>query len=551
MSKQLTGSLTLTVFFLGLALIPIPFRQWANLRIAGGFGAFAFSIVGYCISGRQKEEQQALDLWEFEEQQKRKKLDAAIEPVLAAELVQKQEIRVKYSVADTEEEMKGNFTVLQVDRYGEDWLTQNEPKQIALPSETETSETVAETPETKAKAETLGAKKKKLLKLIDEHEDGWIGQLMKKPILIYGDQGSGKSYFAEFLALCRHYLRGHEIVSIADPHFHQNRDECWKNLVKLGIPGFGAHHNYSEVNSQILGMYDRFSKRTLKSHPVTSIFDEVTRYGQEEATQESANKLGSKLSSDPRKAKESPILIAHAKTLVALGGGEGFADAIQGNFIRIKLNSNSEQEPLWKGVVSGIKDGDGESIEGLKVSIAPDWIRSQWVYDLFNSSEEIAEEEMAEEEIAQQKEDSEKGEFVVQNTKADFLEEARKWLNDVYEAEAEVTSETTPINEGQKVTSEVAEVHNSNTSSNTLILPEDVRSKALTRVLTLLNEAGSASDEVIAITANQPERAIWIGIKLLKKSMTATSRDIFGMGTGGAKFKTGKTWYESLKKEFD
>jgi hypothetical protein len=43
--------------------------------------------------------------------------------------------------------------------------------------------------------------------------------------------GSYKSYFAAFLALCRHYLRGHQIISIADPHFHQNRDECWECLV--------------------------------------------------------------------------------------------------------------------------------------------------------------------------------------------------------------------------------------------------------------------------------------------------------------------------------
>ncbi len=135
-------------------------------------------------------------------------------------------------------------------------------------------------------------------------------------------------------------------------------------------------------------MYERFTRRTLDDHPVTSIFDEVTRYKFEPDTQEAAEQLGSKLSSDPRKANESPIVIAHARTLAALGGGDGFADAINSNFIIIKLNSNDEQEPLWRGTISGIKDEEGEPIENMKISIAPDWIRSSWVCDLFNSAPE-------------------------------------------------------------------------------------------------------------------------------------------------------------------
>jgi len=382
-SKLAIGSIFGGICCLGLSVAPFPFQHWAIARQIGGIGAIGCFTFGYFESEKIKSKQQAFESWQFQDQQKQKKLDEAIEPILADELMQKQQIRAKYSVADSEEEMKGYFNILQVERYGEDWLRAqlqpDSPSPLAdiLPEpETEL--------ETQEKIETLAAKKAKLLKLIREHEGGWIGQLMKKPVLIYGDQGSGKSYFAEFLALCRHYLRGHEIVSIADPHFHQNKDECWKQLVKLKVPGFGAHHDYAAVNSQIVSMFDRFSKRTLKDAPITSIFDEVTRYGQEEATQESSSKLGSKLSSDPRKAKESPILIAHAKTLAALGGGEGFADAIQGNFVRIKLNSDSEQEPLWRGTISGIKDADGEPIENQKVSIKADWIRSSWIYDLFN-----------------------------------------------------------------------------------------------------------------------------------------------------------------------
>lgn len=533
------GSIFGGVCCLGLSIAPIPFQRWVIARQVGGIGAIAFFTVGYFESERKKEEQRAIDLWNFQEEQRQKALNAAIEPVLAEELIQKQQIRAKYSVADTEEEMRGNFTVLQVDRYGEDWLRSQLPQseQILLPGLE--SETELETVE---KIESLATKKAKLLALIEQHEGGWIGQCLKKPVLIYGDQGSGKSYFAAFLALCRYYLRGHEIVSIADPHFHQNRDECWANLVKLGIKGFGAHYDYKAVNYQIQAMFDRFSVRTLKSNPVTSIFDEVTRYSQEEATQELASKLGSRLSSDPRKANESPILIAHAKTLVALGGGGGFADAIEGNFIRIKLNSNSEQEPLWRGLVSGIKDADGETID-LKVSIAPDWIRSSWVYELFNDNGDLVE--------TKPQIEPETSQALATANKAEFLEQARKWLKEVHDKEVEVTSETVPWDKVPEVLHEVLEVRNSNASSFTTVLPEDVRSKALTRILSLLQEVGSSSERVIELISTNPEKAVWIGVRLLDKSMTATIKEIFDCGSGGAKFKLAKEWYEKLKNQYD
>ncbi len=389
MSKKLIASMAVTLCCAGLALIPMPFRQWANLRNAGAVGALSSSIVGYCVSDRQKRKQLAYDRWHFDQEQEQRLIAEATRPIAIQTAVTKLQTQAEYALADHKDDVSAAYTAVMIDKYGEDWirsqLPQPEPEQIALPE----PELAAIVEEIKSSKESFAQKKAKLLKFITEHEMGWIAQCMKKPILIYGDQGSGKSYFAEFLALCRYYVRGHQIISIADPHFHQNRDYCWQNLVKLGVPGFGAHHNYQEVNSQILAMYDRFSKRTLKDAPITSIFDEVTRYAQEAATQESAAKLSSKLSSDPRKANESPIVVAHAKTLTALGGGDGFADAIQGNFIRIKLNSNSEQEPMWRGTISGIKDDEGEPIENMKISIAPHWIRSSWVYDLFNSTTEI------------------------------------------------------------------------------------------------------------------------------------------------------------------
>jgi hypothetical protein len=146
-------------------------------------------------------------------------------------------------------------------------------------SEADGDSVVAEKTAEEIKAEQMAAARSVLLKLIEEHEGGWIGQLMKKPVLIYGDRGSFKSYFAAFLALCRHYLRGHEIISIADPHFHQNKDKCWEYLVKLGVPGYGANFDCEAIGGQLNAMYDRFKVRTEEDAPLTSIFDEATNYG--------------------------------------------------------------------------------------------------------------------------------------------------------------------------------------------------------------------------------------------------------------------------------
>ncbi|MDQ2096735.1 MAG: hypothetical protein QQW96_03710 [Tychonema bourrellyi B0820] len=385
MSKLAIGSIFGGICCLGLSVAAIPFQRWVIHRQVAGIGAISCFTVGYFESERKKEEQRAIDLWNFYQEQKQKKLDAAIEPVIAAELVQKEEIRSKYSVADTEEEMRGNFTVLQVDRYGEDWLRSQLPQpEPETETKTETIETPEPETETQEQIETLATKKAKLLKLINEHEGGWIGQLMQKPLLIYGDMGSYKSYFASFLALCRHYLRGHQIISIADPHFHQNREASWKCLVSLGTSGYGANQNYFAVGEQLNAMYVRFATRTLKDKPFTSIWDEVTGYSSEEGTIEPAKKLIRKMVGDPRKANEAPILIGHDNTLAALGGSEGFSKSRDRGIIQLELYSDSENRPLFKGTLSGIKNGEGEFVDAQKVSIAPEWIRPEWVYELFN-----------------------------------------------------------------------------------------------------------------------------------------------------------------------
>ena len=551
--------------FMLLSIAPIPTKHFALLRtVAAGIGGGVFT-AGYCVAKANEKHEQEIAIQqakikeeeEFEREQVFKDKLAISESqreVLVIEAKQKEVARIQVAVADYTDDVRDAYIAVQDGKGRLDRCSLNQSSSDNEIAEPEVEE--AENPEEEESKKnevieedrSLAAKKAKLLKLIEEHEGGWIGQLLQKPLLLYGDMGAFKGFFADFLALCRYHLRGHRIISIADPHFHQNKDECWKCLVKLGVPGYGANQDYFAIGAQLEAMYTRFATRTLKDEPFTSIWDEVTNYSCEEGTMEFAKKLIRKIISDPRKANESPILIAHDNTLVALGAGEGFSKARDRGIIQLELYSDSENRPLFKGLLSGIKNAEGEFVDAQKVSISADWIRPEWVEKLFSVQDETFE--------IQSETRPEDQQTLIGDTKQHFLDQARKWLNDVYEAEVESTSDTTPWDEVPKVRSEVnPEVRevphckeSSGSSGDTSILPEDVRSTALSNILRLLSEVGSASDEVIQLIPVNPDMAVWRGIQLLGKSMTAVSRDIFNTGTGGAKFKQAKFWYEELKK---
>ncbi len=229
--------------------MPIPFDRWVGLRQVSSLGAIGCGFFGWHDSQRKKEEQEQQELWQFQQQQKQQALDAAmnnaVADVLINEVVAKEQLRANASVQVYQAEPKQNYVKVMAYDHPEilsqlikksetptlsetktDSVSDIETKTDSVSDSDSDVESVVKTAE-EIKAEQMAAARSVLLKLIEEHEGGWIGQLMKKPVLIYGDQGSLKSYFAAFLALCRHYLRAHQIVSIADPHFHQNKDKCW------------------------------------------------------------------------------------------------------------------------------------------------------------------------------------------------------------------------------------------------------------------------------------------------------------------------------------
>ncbi|MEG3904811.1 hypothetical protein QUB19_23635 [Microcoleus sp. B4-C5] len=126
------------------------------------------------------------------------------------------------------------------------------------------------------------------------------------------------------------------------------------------------------------------------------------------------------------------------------------------------------------------------------------------------------------------------------------------WQSD--EVTAREDTATSPPHEADKVGDEASEVLQDKDSSTASLLPEPERSKALARVMALLNKRGSSEveqvSEAIALIPTHPDKALWLSLKILKLGVTATSRDVFGCGTGGKGFQKAKDWYGLLESTF-
>lgn len=221
---------------------------------------------------------------------------------------------------------------------------------------------------------------KESLKLrLQEHEGGWLWELVdnKKPLWVVGGQGSWKSNFASTIAMCRYIFNGWKIVSITDPHMHQNRlkDAPWYNLIRLEPECYGQHEdgtgfNWESIEESIEACFKRWKERSLQSPIVVSIWDEVSSYSD---NVNSSDGWALRINTDPRKANEAMILLAHGKTQRMTGGGKGTSEAKEENCIFLKLGSNNKGLPTFKGYLEGWKNEEGDIIEEMKITIPKDW----------------------------------------------------------------------------------------------------------------------------------------------------------------------------------
>lgn len=224
--------------------------------------------------------------------------------------------------------------------------------------------------------------KQSLITALKTHENSWLWYLVESftPIIIHGKAGSYKSYTAAAIALLKHYLIDAKIESIADIDYDQNKNDAWKFLVPLEPNIYGQGIDWESYNDGYIAAIERSKHRTLKDNPIVSIWDELTNA---KGKFDNAPNIVPFVIATPRKRNEHCILISHNLTQDCLGGCSGISESIKTQTYRLKLKTTPQSKPLFKGILEGLVDADGNELEQHPVTL-PDWLRPEKIYQHFN-----------------------------------------------------------------------------------------------------------------------------------------------------------------------
>ena len=228
----------------------------------------------------------------------------------------------------------------------------------------------------KTTASTENDLKKELTELLKSHEGGWLWDIAAgtMAVIIYGKPGSYKSYTAACMALIKHAIQDATLISICDPHAHQNAIASWKDLMRLNPVVYGANKDWEGYSKGIAEALNRWAKRTLNDKALVSIWDELTTM--QVCLPDVAPQFMPEIIAAPRKANENVILLTHSITQKGLGNVTGMSDAIKDSCLRLKLKGTAQNKPLFKGMINGWVDAEGEEIEDYPITI-PDWLRPE------------------------------------------------------------------------------------------------------------------------------------------------------------------------------
>ena len=218
--------------------------------------------------------------------------------------------------------------------------------------------------------------KQDIINELKEHEGGWIWEIIEfqKPLWILGAQGSGKSTLAAAIAMVRAYCLGMEFYQLIDRHATRNLSEAWLYLQPKEIA-----ESLEDIAEGLDGARGRWIEKINSGEnlaPSQVLVDEFTNLSQEPDTKDPAAAFFRSSLSDPRKAKEYIIGLAHYFTVSARGGSGGTKQGSDEGTITIKRKTRNGKVPLPHAVVNGLFDEQGEPIEDKKVTI-PDWFRPE------------------------------------------------------------------------------------------------------------------------------------------------------------------------------
>lgn len=222
-----------------------------------------------------------------------------------------------------------------------------------------------------------------LTEALKNHDDGWLWKVIEnqKPIWVLGEAGSGKSTLAAAIVMIREKLFDMPLYQLVDAHAGDNLKKSWKYL----SPAFIAQGE-EEIGQAFDDARERWLDRINNQENKKAqqiLVDEFTNYSESDITKESAKKFVKASLSDPRKAEEWAVFIAHFFTNTATGGSDGTAKGRARGTIQIDRKTANGKTPLKNVTINGLNDEEGEPIEDLKITI-PDWLTPDAIYRHFN-----------------------------------------------------------------------------------------------------------------------------------------------------------------------
>lgn len=151
-------------------------------------------------------------------------------------------------------------------------------------------------------------------------------------VLIYGPQGSGKTFLAEE-EIARRKAAGHRVTAL-DPHAGFN---SWRDceVVGAGMDYPAIDAELADFASEVKRRYERIRKEPNPQFtPWTFVCDEFTNWA---SRCKASGDFFQAALSDIRKAKMYVIFVSHARTLAGLGDAKGMAATRDAALLEIEL----------------------------------------------------------------------------------------------------------------------------------------------------------------------------------------------------------------------
>ena len=281
--------------------------------------------------------------------------------------------------------------------------------------------------------QSFDAVRQRIFDSLNTPDYAWILQLLEcETLLVVGGQGFGKTRFVASLCYLRHLLMGHQLVLVS-PHGHQ--DDFW------AVPPIGSHGAYNRIGMAIADYQQRIKRKNPQSKHLTQLWDEFTQYG---GQVDNAELLFRSVATEPRKANEHHILVAHSEAKgIANGGGKasGFQDLKDACIVLTihgKRGITGKAEPAFKGHLKGFSYDDKGNPETVVVTY-PQWLhypeKLLAILPISNSSEpsseglpEVADRKSQEEAKKTLEDPREDAGRQTEQLLGEFLEEARESL---------------------------------------------------------------------------------------------------------------------------